>query len=84
MIYYKSGLLPVWGPKTPLFPCDILCFLLIFEMFNEPYLHKFPGDLSLILWERVSFESPAAIHKMLVSATSDIHIVFTHIFYCEV
>ena len=26
-----------------------LCFLLISEMFNEPYLLQFPGDLSLIL-----------------------------------
>ena len=29
-----------------------LCFLLISEMFNEPYLLQFPGDLSLILWQQ--------------------------------
>ena len=32
-----------------------LCFLLISEMFNEPYLLQFPGDLSLILWQQVSY-----------------------------
>ena len=34
-----------------------LCFLLISEMFNEPYLLQFPGDLSLILWQQVSYAS---------------------------
>ena len=36
------------------FLVKFLCFLLISEMFNEPYLLHFPGDLSLILWQQVS------------------------------
>ena len=35
MICYMSGLLPIWGPKTHYFLEKFLCFLLIFEMFNE-------------------------------------------------
>ena len=33
-----SGLLPIWGPKIHYFLEKFLCFLLIFEMFNDPYL----------------------------------------------
>ena len=43
------GLLPYLGFKTHYFFEKFLCFLLIFEMFNKPYLLLFPGDLSLIL-----------------------------------
>ena len=50
-----SGLLPYLGSKIHYFLEKLLCLLLIFEMFNEPYLIYFPGDLSLILWEQVSY-----------------------------
>ena len=55
MIYYMSWLLPIWSPKTHNILEKFLCFLLIFEMLNELYLLQFPGDLSLILWEQVSY-----------------------------
>ena len=54
MIYNILGLLPHLGSKTHYFLEKFLCFLLIFEMFNESYLLWFNGDLSLILWEWVS------------------------------
>ena len=54
MIYYMSWLLPYLGSKTCYFLEKFLCFLLIFEMFSEPYLLLFNGDLSLILWEQFS------------------------------
>ena len=54
MIYNMPGLLPYLQSKTHYFLEKFLCFLLIFEMFNEPYLLYFPGDLSLILWEQIS------------------------------
>ena len=38
MIYYMSWLLPYLGSKSYHFLEKFLCFLLIFEMFNEPYL----------------------------------------------
>ena len=55
MIYNMPGLLPYLRYKSHYFLEKFLCFLLIFEMLNEPYLLKFPGDLSLILWEQVSY-----------------------------
>ena len=55
MIYYMSGLLLHFGSKIYHFLEKFLCFLLISDMFSEPYLLYFPGDLSLILWEQVSF-----------------------------
>ena len=55
MIYYMSWLLPISGPKTHYFLINSFVFFWFFEMFNGPYLLKFPGDLSLILWEQVSF-----------------------------
>ena len=55
MIYNMPGLLPYLGSKPHYFLENFLCFLLIFEMFNEPYLLQFPCDLSLILWEQVSY-----------------------------
>ena len=55
MICNIPGLLSDLGSKTHYFLEKFLCFLLIFEMFNEPYLLKLPGDLSLILWEQVSY-----------------------------
>ena len=51
--YNMPGLLPYFGSKTHYFLEKFLCFVLIFEMFNEPYLLSFPGDLSLILREQV-------------------------------
>ena len=33
-----SGLLPYLGPKTHYFLEKFLCFLLIIDMFSEPYL----------------------------------------------
>ena len=57
MIYYMSGLLPYLGYKTYYFLEKFLYFLLISDMFSAPYLLKFSGDLSLILWEQVSFLS---------------------------
>ena len=36
--WYMSGSLPIWGPKNNYFFEKFLCFLLIFEMFSEPYL----------------------------------------------
>ena len=38
MIYNMLGLLPYLGSTTHYFLEKFLCFLLIFEMFNEPYL----------------------------------------------
>ena len=38
MIYKLPGLLPYLGSKTHCFLERLLCFLLIFEMLNEPYL----------------------------------------------
>ena len=55
MIYHMSLLLPHLESKTYYFLVKFLCFLLIFEMVNEPHLLYFPGDLSLILWEQVSY-----------------------------
>ena len=55
MIYDMSGLLPYLGARTHYFLEKFLSFLLIFEVFNEPYLLLFPSDLSLILWEQVSY-----------------------------
>ena len=38
MIYYMPGLLPYLGSKIHYFHEKFLSFLLISEMFNEPYL----------------------------------------------
>ena len=46
-------LLPYLESKTHYFLEKFIYFLLIIDMFSEPYL-PFPGDLSLILWEQVS------------------------------
>ena len=37
-MHYIPGLLPYLGSKTHYFLEKFLCFLLIVEMFNEPYL----------------------------------------------
>ena len=44
-----SGLLAYLGSKIHDFREKFFCFPLNFEMFNDPYLLQFPGDLSLIL-----------------------------------
>ena len=58
-----SELLPYLGSKTHYFFEKFLCFLLIIDMFSEPYLLKFPDHLSLILWEQVWIE---AIYQLLL------------------
>ena len=55
MTYYMLWLLPYLGSKTFYFLEKFLYFLLFFEMFSESYLFQIPGDLSLILWEQVSY-----------------------------
>ena len=55
--YNVLGLLPYVGSKIYYFLEKFLCILLIADMLSEPYLLKFPGNLSLILWEQVSYMS---------------------------
>ena len=48
------GLLPYLGAKTQYF-LEKFHFQIIFDMYIRPYLLKFPGDLSIIFWEQVSY-----------------------------
>ena len=74
MIHYMSGLLAYSRSKIHYFLEKFLCFLLIFKMFNEPYLLEFTGNLSLILWEQVSnsFDTYFWRHSWLTSGLRSI------------
>ena len=79
MIYYMSWLLPYLGSKNYFFLVKFLCFLLIFNMFNKPYLLLFPGDLSLILWEQVSYVLSKVVKN--ISFQSKTLLVILNIFW---
>ena len=48
IVYHRNTANALFGVQNPLFLENFLCFLLIFEMFNEPYLLIVP-------WQRVAY-----------------------------